>query len=212
MTHQHLMPSIRHFAKQEPPALYENLLHHFFLSNDGINGEALPYNSHLSKDFFSACAEKDTNLPIWNSLIDELKQFPDISHVRDMPNDEQHCYKAQLCLHPDREQAINVYVSFLGNLVGFTYAENHTNPEKGIICDSQSGKPIEDISYLPITGKHETIKEQILATTMGYFPGFIEFDNTYAGMNVENIKTFGRHFTNIQIFQILFTSNMHFIL
>lgn len=188
---------------------YLNLVKHYFLHTDIPPAEIFLPAAHLSQAYHDACGKKAALMPQWNALLDALGEMPELGRIRDMYYDQPHLFKAVMSFSEDHRQGIILHISMLGELIGFIFCDFNSEAVKGCIQVNDSSISHRHESYYPFSERQEVVKQLILKKVAEFFSTTAEFPWDQAGIKVERVFTWDRQLIRADLFQVLFTHNIH---
>jgi hypothetical protein len=183
-------------ANKNPLEGYLHIVRHFYFLHEVEAYENLKWTC---PSYQEACKEKNDRLKDWESFIAHLRRDSKL-RIRDAQHEPWHGYKAIISF--GQGIGLCAYLSFMGNLIGFYYMQDDTPKSKRQIIDDYE-------SYDPCFERQTTFRELILRDLIQWFPEFTEFNNEYADYKIDQVHTYAGFKKNIDLFQVLFSDNIH---
>lgn len=193
--------------KDHQPERFLDIVHFFYREEEASADDRLA-GKYLTQAYLQACDEKTSQQDRWDHLLRSLSSVPGIRHIRDLSHDPRHAYKAMIS-GEDNQTGIVFYLSYLGDLFGAWYIDEHAEDNKHPIRPAMMKNYCSDLSYIPFGSHQATLVASIRKEIASLFPGFGDFDNTYAGSKVPAVQIEKGFFKNIDLFQVLFDIHMH---
>ncbi|WP_254561812.1 hypothetical protein [Dyadobacter diqingensis] len=181
------------------------------------------FKNELKPELVKSWELKENLHPTWNYLIKELETFRwKFGPIRDMFYDSNDGFKAILRIKSEMGDSelvgIIFHVSLIGNQIGLYYADSsktevNQNPispaRKTSMLNTSPLTFVKDLSYFPLNQLHADCAPDLIAIIVQHFPDFKVFDNIYAECKVDSIQTEGGYYQNIDLFQVIFGTNIH---
>lgn len=182
--------------------VYENTMRHFFFEEQQ-NADAIFNDQHVKATYFEAAEEKDEQQENWRSTLSAIVSWPEVRRIRDWSHTTRHILKVLIETDSDWGNGLCMYLSFLGNYVGFYYI-NQSNPNNRMIKVVDRGQ----ISYWPLTQIDEQLTSQLLSLVQSNFPGFKTIPPMDCSIEIRNLQLYERFAEKVEVFEAVFDANI----
>jgi hypothetical protein len=161
----------------------------------------------ITAAYFNIVEEKEEYRENWNNLIADLEECGKYYRIRDCsPPTLPHCFRVVLPFYKENYEGLMLCISMMGKLIGMYFSDLTKGALVPIYLNCNTPNVV---SYYPFSSRQEEEARFVLDLVYKHFPAFEKFDNTYASIPVRNV-TLGEHtYREVDLFQTIFSANVH---